>query len=254
MKKKLNLNELIWLFILIGFSFYFYNLVYSRKLEYFIHPKMFKYIYFAIAALAFMSVYQIRNLFKSTYRGKLKFGYILFLFILFIGFVVNPKGLNTQAAFNRGVKIGDSTLNIKKEVDGKSNRDVTTSIDSKEIIEVNDENYISVLNEINTNIGAFKGKTIIVTGFIYKDDSFGKARYIAARMMINCCAADVEVVGYLLNYNGKDILLKEQWVKITGIISEDEIEDKSGIKKRVPVINVNKLERIKEPANKYVYE
>lgn len=252
MRKKLNINEFIWFIILIAITGYFYHLVYSAKLAYFIHPKMFKYIYFTLIILSLMTVYQTSNLFKEAANNKLKSGYLLFMFILFIGFAVDPKGLNAQAAINRGMKIENSIFNVSKN--NKVNPDKNVPIKRRPggAIEVNDENYVSVMNDIYNNIKEYKGQTITVTGFIYKEDRFGKDRFVAARMLVSCCAADAQVVGYLFKYNGKEEFAKEQWVKVTGIINEDKIvgEDKEGI----PIIDVSLIQKINEPLNKYVYE
>jgi putative membrane protein len=254
LKGKLNINEFIWFLLLIGFSFYFYQLILTGKLSYFIHPKMFKYCYFAVFALALMAVYQLSNVFTGSSHGKVKYGYILFVFILFVGFVIDPKGLNVQAALNRGI----SSLDRRIEKGDTKEENIEQKSPAKRrprgSIEVNDKNYMEILNDIHNNLNNYQGKEITVEGFVYREDSFNREDFVAARMLVNCCAADAEVVGYLCRYNNKIKFSKEQWVKVTGIIGKAEIKDGNSGEKVVPVIEVIKITKINEPENKYVYE
>jgi putative membrane protein len=254
LKGKFNVNEFIWFAILVGFSYYFYKLIYTGKLSYFIHPKMFKYCYFAVFALALMAVYQLSDVFTQSSHMKIKYGYLLFIFVLFLGFVISPKGLNAQAALNRGIYSLDRRINTGDN----RNEDIEKKTPVKRIprgsVEVNEKNYMQVLNEIHNNLDSYEGKSITITGFVYREASFDSKNFVAARMLVNCCAADAEVVGYLCKYNNKLQFPKGQWVKVTGVIDRTEIEHEDKGKKTVPVIDVLKVTRISEPDNKYVYE
>lgn len=254
MKGKLNINEFIWFLILIGFSFYFYQLTYTGKLSYFIHPKMFKYCYFAIFALALMAVYQLSSVFLGSSHVKVKYGYLLFIFILFVGFVIDPRGLNAQAALNRGISSLDRRVVTGDTKEENIEQKSPIKRRPRGSIEVNDKNYMEILNDIHNNLEDYQGKEISVDGFVYKEASFNSNTFVAARMLVNCCAADAEVVGYLCRYDNKANFSKEQWIKVTGVIDKAEIEDGDRGKKVVPVIDVTKITKINEPENKYVYE
>lgn len=61
--KRFNINELFKFIIMVGFTFYFYYLVLTDKLNLFINPKMVKYIIFASIFFTILTVYQFTKVF-----------------------------------------------------------------------------------------------------------------------------------------------------------------------------------------------
>ena len=74
MKKKLNLNELIWFLILIGFTCYFYMIISTNKITLFVHPKMVKYVKFALCFFIILVIFQGKNIFSNKKAKRLKIG------------------------------------------------------------------------------------------------------------------------------------------------------------------------------------
>ena len=74
-------------------------------------------------------------------------------------------------------------------------------------------------------------------------------------MMINCCAADSQILGVVGTWDKVDILEKDDWIVVEGKVSFKEERDKNNkVIKTYPVVLVEKLTRIETPNNPYIYE
>lgn len=250
MKNKLNMNQFTWLVILICMVIYLLKLVSSGKISYFIHPKMIKFIYFSIVMLVIMIVIQADVIFSRDYY-KIRYGYLLFIFVLLIAFIVDPKGLNADVVSSRGIVGIKSALNRKIDNIKKDNN-IYKNVGLKDIV-VNDNNYLDTMNDIYEYYDNFIGRKISLEGFVFKEETFNEEQFVIARMSVSCCAADAEVIGFMCKYKQSSELEQNLWIKVTGTINSTVIEDK-GKKRRIPVIEVDKLESIKEPINKYIYQ
>lgn len=245
MKKGLNLNELIWLIILLGFTYYFSSLLISGNIADFIHPKMFKYVKFSIVVFIILSINQLRNLFSYDEDEEIRWGYFLFAIPLILGIAVKPAGLNAEGAHMRGVSL-TSSFHHQHELDEKylSYNEIT----------MNDENYFDVYELMFNRMDEMKGKKVTVTGFVYKGEGLKSQQFINARMAMNCCAADSQLIGVLCSYGNDKALPEGQWIEVTGTIDESYADmDGNGSLERVPLIQVEKLRTVKEPDNKYIY-
>jgi putative membrane protein len=251
LRKRFNINEFIWFVILISFSYYFYKILYSGEIANFMHPKMIKYVYVGFMALGILAIYQFFNLIKDHDEHEIKYGYIMFLIPLFLGFFVSPKGLNAYAVKNRGISVFQkaNTASAAKNV---KNEDEIVVIGGEIVID--DKNYLQVMNKLYKEANKYKGKRIKVKGFVYKDTDFEKDNFVVARMVLSCCAADAEVVGFMCEYKEDNKLSKDEWVQITGILAEGYISVKKDEKVAIPLIKVEKITSIEEPANKYIYQ
>lgn len=246
MKRKININEIVWLVLLAAFSIMFYILVYSGDLAYFIHPKMVKFTYFSVFILALMAIEQGFIIFKRTNKIKFKSGYLLFVFVLIIGLGVRPKGLEGEVASTKGINLVNNYT--------KNNLTIENNIDrSSNLISINEKNYLMYLRDINVNIDKYMGKEITFTGFIYKDNSLEKDEFVSARMLISCCAADAEVIGFLCDYKDCEKLKIYGWTNIKGKLTSKIIySDNKEVK--IPLIQIDTINYIKEPVQKYIYE
>lgn len=160
--------------------------------------------------------------------------------------IVNPVVLlSTYYAFHskpyKGVTLVSSSNieNIGKHTHGREETIIG------DIIVFNVKNYIHYLEEIGRNINEHKGKKVIISGFVHKEDSFKKNEFILSRILMNCCAADSQVLGIICNWDKIEMIEKDSWVNIEGILTS---------KNNHPVILVQKLEKAKTPDNTYIYE
>lgn len=234
-------NEFKWFIILLGFTYYMYYLISTKKLYLFIHPKMTCYIIFAFIILAILCIFQIHNIFKNKHSISSKSVSSIFLIPLILAFLINPQGLSSDITQKKGLTTSPSfttNANVKK---------------GKGIIKLNDNNFSDTINEIENNINKYKNRKIEISGFVYKDTNFPKDCFVTARMLIICCAADAEVTGIACNKVNNN-LKNNEWVKVTGIIKSMKNFDKEDTTQAViPVIEVQNIKSIPKPNNPYIY-
>lgn len=239
--KKFNTSEFIWFFILFMFTLYIYFLLSTGKMSLYIHPKMIKYSAFSFVVLGELTIVQFFKIFSVKTRNRFKNGYMLFLMALVLGVFFAPGGLNSDISKKKGVTFVSS---------GNIENIAAHSHEEGEVIEGNEiifseKNYIHYLEDLGKNLDKHIGKKIKITGFILKDDSLSDKEFVITRMLINCCAADSQVLGIRAKWSNAEDLEEDQWVIVEGTVSS---EDKNA------VILVQRLKIIDKPSNPYVYE
>lgn len=247
--KRFNINEGIWFAILLGFTYYLYHLISTDKIYVFIHPKMLKYVYFSLAVFVALSGVQVKRVFSRYRREPIKIGYILFLIPLILGFAVDPTELSANVAAKKGVTIS-----------GNSKGSITIEgIEREEFIQdgvitFNDGDFAYILEDVYNNMEKYKGNKVIITGFVFRDEGFKENEFVVARLLMNCCAADSQVVGLLSRREDGKTVDKEQWVRVMGTLDVTEYHDPiSGVDTQTPFIQVEDIEEVEKPATQYVY-
>lgn len=239
--KRFNANEFIWFFILLMFTMYIYFLLSTGKIILYIHPKMVKYSAFSFAVLGELTVVQFFNIFTGETRAKFRNGYALFLLALVVGILLAPGGLNSDIADKRGVTLVSSSNIENISAHSHSGSQV---IEGNEIV-FNENNYIHYLEDLGSNLNKHTGKKIKIAGFVLKKDNEKKDEFVVSRMLINCCAADSQVLGITVKYDKANTLKDDDWIKIEGVVTS---------KGNHAVIEVNKLQKIEKPNIPYIYE
>lgn len=112
--------------------------------------------------------------------------------------------------------------------------------------DISDEDFLSSLKKIHESVDENIGKSIKVSGFVYTLPDFKKDFFVCGRYLVQ--NNSTQVAGYLFNYNGSMQLQENEWIEITGTIIKGDYNGK------VPVIKVDKIEKIIAPANTYIKE
>ncbi len=246
-KFNFNIGEFTWCILLLALSFYFYKLVSSREINMFINPTMSKYVMFASIALLVLGIFQIPKII-NTPNDKPAFGYLIFAIPIIIGILVNPVGLNQEIADTKGVNVVQNTTQASTKI-LKENSNTTKN---GEIV-INEKNFFTFLNEINDDPIKFKNYKITLTGFVYKNDNIKANQFVIARMLMVCCAADTQIVGFLCDYNQQNID-KDTWVQISGILdTTNYIDNSSKQASLIPIIKIQSIKKVDTPASKYIY-
>ncbi len=219
----------------------------------FISPKMVKYMVFSLVGFGVLSVYQCTKIFTVPSRKPINKSYMVLVITLIIGFGAAQKGLNLNIAEKRSVNITNSITtkvptNIIKIPIKEEN------IENEGIIEFDDQSYFEKLGKIGENLKSYKGKKIIINGFVYKDKDFKTDEFVIARLMMSCCAADSQVVGLMSKWPNARTLEKEVWLRVEGTIDSTMYkETDSDIEMELPIIIVHKIKEIQKPDNIFVY-
>lgn len=286
MKKKLNVNEFIWFLILIGFTYYFYRIISTNKLTLFVHPKMVKYVKFALYFFIVLVIFQGKNIYAFKKSKRLKLGYIMFLIPLTLGFLLKPVGMSADSAINKGFSLtsqlkintmkhkhialedgteicehDDENTHLVENANIVKNNNITIKNPLESIpllkgktINMTNDIFINTYEDIYGNPHNYVGKTINMKGFIYNQKGLNKAEFILSRIVVSCCAADAQLVGILCDNSEEKMLTEGTWVNIEGILSEREYkDDKSGEISVIPIIKINKTEKIEKQENEYIY-
>lgn len=106
------------------------------------------------------------------------------------------------------------------------------------------ENFTNILKTVHDNIDSNIGKTIKLSGFVFRLPDFRANYFVCGRNML--LDEEEKVVGFLCTYNQDIELVDNEWVEITGTIV------KGYYMTDMPVIQITNINKITAPANTFV--
>lgn len=109
---------------------------------------------------------------------------------------------------------------------------------------LNDENFTTILKNIHDNIDENLGKSIKISGFVFRMPDFKEQYFVCGRNTIN--GGEDSVAGFLCSHEDAKKLVDNEWIEITGVIIKG---DYNGI---MPIIKVGNIKKITAPANTFV--
>lgn len=265
--KKINIEVLLKLIILIGFAFFFYHIIRTGRVLLYVSPRIIPYVKFGIIAMISLSLFIVRDLFKSKRKVNIK-PYLFFIIPLFMAFIIPTTSVGSKSMSFTNAKSTEQISDIKQKntSDNKitnqnettSNNTPTSKINSIKMDEglkmqdntilMNDNNFIKWIQEISNNMGKYEGKKIELTGFVFKDEAFKENEFVPARLLMSCCAADLQPVGFLCHYDKAKDLKQDTWIIVKGKI---KILDYKG--EKTPIIIAESITNTKKPTTDYVY-
>ncbi|MGI5088644.1 TIGR03943 family protein [Treponema sp. OMZ 305] len=114
---------------------------------------------------------------------------------------------------------------------------------------MDDDTFSLWLTELYTKLDKWVGTEITAVGSVWKDSElFEQHDFALARMMMTCCAADMQPVGLLAQWSGAQELTDGEWVEITGTLSKKPY--KAGFD---PYIIVASVKKVDPPGREYIY-
>lgn len=115
---------------------------------------------------------------------------------------------------------------------------------------MDDVHFSAWISELYTKLDLWVGTKITASGSVWKDgDLFASDEFALARMMMVCCAADLQPVGILAKWAEHQTLTDGEWVEITGTIAKTPYKDRFD-----PLIIVESVKKITPPQQEYVYQ
>lgn len=249
--KRININELTWLVILGGFGLYIGGLIYTGEIIHFINPRMVKYTYFCLMGIVLLWVFQLGRIYNPHNR-RIRLGYLLFILPLLLGFILKPGFLDSSIGKNKGVNLS-SPGSDRRLTPVEVLRDKLLPFNNG-VLEINDGNFLTAMEDMESNRDRYIDKDVVITGFVYKDDGTQRDEFIVARMLMSCCAADSQFIGLLARGSEAQSLKADEWVRVSGKINYIEYKGPFvSDKKTIPVIMIKNVEKIQKPENPYVY-
>lgn len=238
--------------------------VVKGDLYYYLHPKMFKFIYMAIVILALLAGYEFFSYGKKTVSSK---GAVLFLLPVFI-MVLRPHTLEggemIQNRFYR--KTPKQVSKVRVEFPGMSREKGYADRTAEElgILSLEDLNTLQSRNrdpfliqmEQIYDVEQDVDKEYTVEGFVIKDASFEKDRFFLGRMVITCCIADAMIDGVLCEIESAAEVEPNSWVRVRGRVHRDVKKtggDRFDLTDSDVVLKLTEIEGIVPPDPPYVY-
>jgi putative membrane protein len=117
----------------------------------------------------------------------------------------------------------------------------------QDLIRVTDKQFIETLTTLDLYRTAFIGKTVQLSGFVYREGSMGLQQFGVSRFAISCCSADASPYGVMVNFGKASTLATDEWVTVTGKLGTMMYNGNEIIK-----IDVSKVSKIVPPKDPYV--
>jgi TIGR03943 family protein len=118
----------------------------------------------------------------------------------------------------------------------------------EDVIAIKEDGFLEYISTIDLYRHNFIGKTVVISGFVYREDDMASNQFVVSRMAMSCCTADAEPYGFMAEWNKAADLGKDTWVTLTGVI---------GLKKykgnEIIVLDTRQVTTIHAPKDPYVY-
>lgn len=152
----------------------------------------------------------------------------------------NIKAINNQAAFLfRGAE-GDIILDPDENLPYNINSDY---------LELDEVGFAVMCMDSLERYEVYEGKKVHFTAQAYKMKDGGDLEFIAGRLLMTCCEADMSFIGIICGYPKAYELENKEWVEIAGIIKV--VVDKE-MGREIPVCRVLELKKGVAPDDEFV--
>lgn len=269
---RLNTNIALKILLLFGFAALFLHSIFTGSVTMYVHPRIIPYMIFAAIAMIIIALLLLRDLCKAEEKRKNSWPLLFFIIPLIMAFALPAETFDSSAGvigkvqISNGASLSDSTNKAEQEpVETDNSLKSSSAIDTGNIDEsekddentplqdvvlvMDSSNFYKCLCEIYADMDKYKGMRVEVVGFVfYENESFADNEFVSARLMMVCCAADMQPVGLLCQYEKTLELEANSWVKVNGTIEETQFDGET-----IPVIIVQSVEMTDEPDYAYVY-
>lgn len=135
-----------------------------------------------------------------------------------------------------------------KDVSEEEYNKLISKLEKASHIELNDYVFGTYYDEMHRDISKYRGKTIKLKGFVYKEEGFKENQLVVSRFLITHCIADASIIGFLSEFSGAANLKEDTWIEAEGQI---ELTNYNGTE--LPIIKVSNWEKVNEPKEPYLY-
>jgi putative membrane protein len=267
--RRLNFNAALKILLLLGFAAFFLITIFTGSVNLYVHPRVIPYMVFASAAMIVIAILLFQDLFRPT-GGKVNSWPLLFFVIpLIMAFTLPAESFDSSSGTTGEIRLSatetfsddsaDSEQDEENPEDDDSaagdtdaeeeNEDEEDSLLRDGVMLLDSDNYYEGLCEIYTDIDKYRGTPILLEGFVFNENSsFGDNMFVPARLLMVCCAADMQTVGLLCLYDGASELEADAWVTVSGTVDKTELDGEL-----VPCIVAESVELTEEPSETYIY-
>ncbi|MCR0201710.1 MAG: TIGR03943 family putative permease subunit [[Clostridium] innocuum] len=229
---------------LVGLAMIETELIYlllSGELIYFIHPRMIPYMYVACAIVLYLICSQVCNLFQVKFNYCIKRYLIVIIpFMLCCYFMIKDGSfldMEQKARINAEEKEKYRIKDLSERINDPS-------------FEVSNTEF----NEFNRLLfdkrDILDGKEICYTVFVHYDSQLKQNQFMAARLTMVCCAADMIPNGLVVIMKQKPSWKEGTWIKLTGKLIYMEQKDNPF---KVPFVSFIDAHEVEKPIIDVVY-
>ncbi len=144
--------------------------------------------------------------------------------------------------------IDPKLLEEKQEMSKKDYDKLKQQLIQNPIVDMTNYIFSVYYEDININLLKYQGKTIKLSGFVLKEKDFLENQLVISRFFITHCVADASIIGFLTEMPEAANLEEDTWIEAEGKI---DIGEYNGVE--LPIIKVEKWEKIQEPVEPYIY-
>ena len=219
----------------------------------FINEKMFIYTYISLGLLV---IFFVREIFSDEHgSNRIKIlNLICFVFLIFGIIAYNGNLSHEYLNFIKNNRDGRTTkmvVNSKSSVVDNKQQEIENA--KKEEVVINDENYISTLNDMYEHIDNYVGRKIKVQGQIFKSENMKDNEIAIGKYYMYCCAVDMSLTGFMINKDDNFKLVENSWYDIEAVISSHKYEMGPGQIIDEPILKIINYKKIDKPVNTLVY-
>lgn len=262
----LNFNIIIKILLLLGFAAFFLLTIIKGSVSLYVHPRIIPYMIFASSVMIFIALMLFQKLWNPKKEKTKLRPFLFFIIPLIMAFAFPAKSFDSETNTMGDIQLsgGETIQQVNKQnkkntknaegYDSSSNsvdavKNNESVIDQNGVITMDSNNYYQCLCNIYDHLDQYKGKSIEVVGFVFKEkDKFAENEFVPARMLMVCCAADMQTVGFLCKYDKTSELAANSWVKVKGTLEETEFNGDIS-----PCIIAQSVEKAEEPEQTYIY-
>ncbi len=274
MKKLYHINKQIAFesILMIGYAFFFIRIIVNGNVNEYVHPRIIPFMIFAAVSWIVITAFRLGEIFRQQNTHRRVLPLVFFIVPLMMAYTIPPQPFDSNTR-----TLGE--IQLSGENSGNTNRSLTDSLpenttrespEADDLLEsdadridqpdrgvtegdktlvMDSDNFVDCLNDVYGDVESYTGMPIEVLGFVFHDqEQFEENEFVAARLMMVCCAADMQPVGFLCRYDGAHELESDAWITVSGTIEKTVYEEET-----IPYIKVEKVERATKPDYDYIY-
>ena len=128
----------------------------------------------------------------------------------------------------------------------------STDIPQDDVI-INDDNFISVMNDMYENIDKYIGRKIKIQGQVFKSSDMTENEFAIGKYYMYCCAVDMSLVGFVFEKNDNMDIKENEWYEVNAIIKSHKYTPYGGSVMEEPLLDIIDYKKIDKPKETTVY-
>jgi uncharacterized repeat protein (TIGR03943 family) len=232
--------------LLIGLCLYFAWVIASGNLANYINARFAWLSYVAVAIFALLGAWQAWQLLRranaddsampalASHGRDISWGTLAVIAIpLLLGTLVPSRPLGVEAIGGNIAITNAAAANVAEFTIDPLQRNIL--------------DWLRVFNT-TTDFHELDGERADLTGFVYREPTFGEDQFMIARYSVSCCVADASALGVPVAYADAAALEPGQWVRVLGAFQVGNFRDNL-----LPILQVESVELIEQPQHPYLY-